>query len=52
VVFKDSLFIVYFNGEQAFETEDQTFTKAGRTGLWTKADSVIYFDDFEVARKG
>jgi hypothetical protein len=42
-------FIVYFNGEQAFETEDQTFTKAGKTGLWTKGDSVTYFDDFTVS---
>ena len=48
VVFKDSHFIVYFNQEQVFETEDQTFTKAGKTGLWTKADSVTYFDDFTV----
>ena len=48
VVFKDSRFVVYFNGEQAFETEDQTFMTAGKTGLWTKADSVTYFDDFSV----
>ena len=48
VVFKDSRFVVYFNGEQTFETEDQTFTTAGKTGLWTKADSVTYFDDFSV----
>ena len=48
VAFKDSRFVVYFNGEQTFETEDQTFTTAGKTGLWTKADSVTYFDDFSV----
>ncbi len=46
IVFRDSLFIVYFNGERLFETEDRTFTKSGKTGLWTKADSVTYFDDF------
>jgi hypothetical protein len=49
VLFKDSRFIVYFNGEQVFETEDQAFRDAGRTGLWTKADSVTYFDDFAVS---
>jgi hypothetical protein len=48
VVFKDSLFIVYFTGEQAFQTEDRTFKTAGKTGLWTKADSVTYFGDFSV----
>ena len=25
-------------------TQDATFTGAGRVGLWTKADSVTYFD--------
>ena len=49
IVFKDSHFAVYFNREQVFETEDQTFTNAGRTGLWTKADSVTFFDDFSVS---
>ena len=48
VAFRDSQFTVYFNGERVFEAEDQTFTKAGKTGLWTKADSVTYFDDFSV----
>jgi hypothetical protein len=48
IVFKDSLFVVSLNGERLFETEDKTFTEAGRTGLWTKADSVTYFDEFSV----
>ena len=49
VTFQNSRFVVHFNQEQVFETEDQTFTNAGRTGLWTKADSVTYFDDFSVS---
>jgi hypothetical protein len=28
--------------------EDSTFTESGKTGLWTKADSIIYFDDCDV----
>lgn len=48
IVFNDSHFVVYFNREQVFEAEDQTFRNAGRTGVWTKADSVTYFDDFSV----
>jgi hypothetical protein len=51
IVFRGSLFTVFFNDERLFETEDQTFTGTGRTGLWTKADSVTYFDDFEVIGK-
>jgi len=42
---------VFLNGERLFETEDPTFTKAGKTGLWTKADSVTYFDEFTVVGK-
>jgi hypothetical protein len=48
VVFRGSLFTVYCNGKQIFEVEDSTFAGAGKTGLWTKADSVTYFDDFQI----
>ena len=51
IVFSDTHFSVFFNGAQVFETEDQTFAKAGKTGLWTKADSVTYFDEFTVMGK-
>jgi hypothetical protein len=29
--------------------EDSTFTGPGKIGVWTKADSVTYFDDLTVA---
>ncbi|SRR5258706_9201919 len=51
ITFKDTLFTVSLNRERLFETEDWTFTKAGKTGLWTKADSVTYFDEFTVIGK-
>ena len=31
--------------------KDKTFTKAGKVGLWTKADSVTLFDDFTYGKK-
>jgi hypothetical protein len=37
---------VLFNGKKLFEVEDETFKDAGKVGLWTKADSVMLFDDF------
>lgn len=40
-----NLFEVSFNGQTLFEVEDTTFPGAGKIGLWTKADSVTYFDD-------
>jgi hypothetical protein len=51
VVFQGPSFTVLFDGEKLFEVEDRTFTGAGRVGLWTKADSVTFFDDFEVSAK-
>ncbi len=46
-----SLFTVYLNSEKLYEVEDATFADAGKVGLWTKADSVTYFDDLEVKTK-
>jgi len=45
VEIKGNLFTVSFNDQKLFQVEDSTFTQAGKIGLWTKADSVIYFDD-------
>ena len=44
-------FEVYFNGSKLYEVEDATFTRAGRIGVWTKADSVTQFDDLTVVTK-
>ena len=41
-------FVVYFDGNRVYDGTDETFKDPGRVGLWTKADSVIEFDDFSV----
>ena len=41
-------FKCYYDGQLRITAKDGTFTEAGRVGLWTKADSVIYFDEFSV----
>ena len=51
VIFRDSLFTVVFNGEQLFQVEDQTFRSAGKAGLWTKADSQTYFNEFTIVKE-
>lgn len=45
---KDDLFTVYLNDKELFQVSDKTFPDAGKIGLWTKADAVTYFDDFQV----
>jgi hypothetical protein len=39
---------VRLNGEVLFAARDQTFKDAGKVGLWTKADSVTYFDGLRI----
>jgi len=51
VSFQGPLFEVFFDGAKIMEVEDATFTSAGKGGLWTKADSVTYFDDFQIEKK-
>jgi hypothetical protein len=38
-------FQVFFDEKLMFEATDETFTDAGKVGLWTKADSVTSFDN-------
>lgn len=51
VDFAGNRFKVLFNGKRLFDVEDKTFTEAGKVGLWTKADSVMLFDDFSYGAK-
>ena len=44
-------FTCYYDGAKKFEASDNTFKDAGKVGLWTKADSVTYFDDLKVTAK-
>ncbi|MDL2718324.1 MAG: hypothetical protein PT977_11250 [Acidobacteriota bacterium] len=36
---------VFWNGKKIIGTRDATFGQPGTVGVWTKADSVTYFDD-------
>jgi len=45
-------FKCYYDGQLKFTAKDGTFKEAGKVGLWTKADSVIYFDDLTATELG
>ena len=51
VVANGPVFEVYFNGSKLYDVEDKTFSKTGKVGVWTKADSVTQFDDLTVVTK-
>ena len=48
VVAKGDHIVCYFDGKALIDTHDKTYTK-GKVGVWTKADSIIAFDDFAVS---
>jgi Domain of Unknown Function (DUF1080) len=47
VVAKGDHITCWFDGKQLIDAHDKTYT-TGKIGLWTKADSVIAFDDLTV----
>lgn len=51
VEFRGSSFKVFFDGKPLFDAEDVTIKDAGKVGVWTKADSVTLFDDFQFGGK-
>ena len=42
---------VFFDGDKVIDDRDDTFKEAGKFGVWTKADSLIQFDDLIATRK-
>jgi hypothetical protein len=46
VEFHGPSFEVFVGGTRIMDVVDSTFLGTGKVGLWTKADSVTYFDDF------
>jgi 3-keto-disaccharide hydrolase len=50
VDFKGNQFTVTFDDKPVIAVTDDSFTEAGRVGVWTKADSVTLFDDFSFGK--
>ena len=51
VEFDGNKFAVIFDGKKVMEATDDSFSDAGKVGVWTKADSVTLFDDFTYGSK-
>jgi hypothetical protein len=41
-------FTVAFDGKELISATDKTFARDGKVALWTKADSVTYFDQIVI----
>jgi len=51
VDFAGNHFSVAYDGKKVIDWEDDTFKDAGKVGVWTKADSVTLFDDFNYGER-
>jgi len=51
VVMKGNEITCYLDGEKLITKKDDTFTRIGKTGFWTKADAVSDFDNFSLKGK-
>jgi hypothetical protein len=51
VDFAGNTFTVTFDGKKVIEASDNSLTDSGKVGVWTKADSVTLFDDFNYGGK-
>jgi hypothetical protein len=48
VAARDDRFIILFNGRELFGATDGTIPGPGKVGLWTKADSVTWFESINI----
>ncbi len=51
VVFRGSHFTLFFGHRKLVEANDGTFSTPGKTGLWTKGDTIASFDNFRIDKK-
>jgi hypothetical protein len=51
IVHKGKHIEAYLDGKKLIESNDDTFTKSGAVGLWTKADAATSFDDLSLEGK-
>lgn len=49
--FEGNKFTITLDGKKVIEATDNSFSEAGKVGIWTKADSVTLFDDFTFGSK-
>ena len=42
---------VFYEGKKVIDAHDSTFADAGKFGVWTKADSIVQFDDLTATPK-
>ena len=51
IVYRDQRATIFFNHRKLLEVDDSAILKSGKAGIWTKGDTIAYFDDFRIDKK-
>lgn len=51
VRFRGPKVLLFFGHRKLIETEDSAIDKPGKSGVWTRGDTVAYFDNFRVDKR-
>jgi hypothetical protein len=51
VTFQNTRMTVYFDHRKVMDADDAVLLKPGKTGLWTRGDTIAYFDNFRLDKK-
>jgi hypothetical protein len=51
VTFQNARMTVYFDHRKVMDADDTVFLKPGKTGVWTRGDTIAYFDNFRLDKK-
>jgi hypothetical protein len=51
VTFQNARMTVYFDHRKVMDADDTVLLKSGKTGVWTRGDTVAYFDNFRIDKK-
>lgn len=49
VIFQNTKYTVFYDSKLVLEGSDEGLSEAGGVGVWTKADSVVAFDNFKAS---
>jgi Domain of Unknown Function (DUF1080) len=52
VVYRGPNVRVFVGNRQVFDATDDGLSNPGKTGLWTRGDTITSFDDFRIEKKG
>jgi hypothetical protein len=51
ITFQNARMTVYFDHRKVMDADDTVLLKPGKTGVWTRGDTIAHFDNFRIDKK-